>query len=365
MYKALQLEIDDYFNFIGEVPISKQALSKARKNLNPEIIRELAYTSSEVLSKDEDMPKYKGMPLIAIDGSDVALENTKELIAEFGCSGPKKDAATALISLAYCPMNHVILDSRIDKYVKDERDLAKEHVKRLKELGLTGSLLLFDRWYPSAEFISYFYENKFNFVMRVREKWNMDADSTTTQRWIKVEHKGISYPVRVLKIKLSTGETETLLTTLNQKQLPIREAGEVYFKRWGIEVEYDLLKSKLQLENFSGKTKVSVLQDFYATIYLGNVTAACAAVADAEIAEADKGKNLKYERKANRNRTINKLRDYFYYVLTEPDLTRRETLLNAMLNSLSLYPVNVVPDRHPPRKNPRKKRFYMAKKAVV
>ena len=34
-------------------------------------------------------------------------------------------------------------------------------------------------------------------------------------------------------------------------------AAELYFKHWGIESAFDLLKSKLQLENFSGKTVVS------------------------------------------------------------------------------------------------------------
>jgi hypothetical protein len=365
IYSALQLEIDEFFDILHITPVSKQVLSKARKNLNPEMIREFADMSSEELARDDFRPCYRGMPVIAIDGSDVALENTAELKREFGCSGSKRDAATALISLAYCPMNHFIFDFRIDKYTKDERDLAKDHIVRLKEVGLTGSLLLFDRWYPSAEFIAHLYESGFQFVMRVREKWNVEADSVKTQKWIQVKHNGKSYRVRVLKVMLPTGEIETLLTSLNQKQLPIQDASEIYFKRWGIEVEYDILKSKLQLENFSGKTKVSVLQDFYATIFLGNIVSACASVVDQEIAEADKGKDLKYERKANRNRIVWKLRRNFYRILMERDPIVQEILFNKLLDEMAKYPVPVVPDRHPPRKSPRKKRFFMAKKTVI
>jgi hypothetical protein len=305
------------------------------------------------------------MRLIAIDGSDVALENTPELKEAFGCSGPNKDAATALVSLAYGPLDHVIYDCRIDRYEKDERDLAQQHVERLKELGLGGSLLLFDRWYPSAAFIAYLQDQGFQFIMRVRSKWNVEVDAIKTQGWLNVAHNDRTYKVRVLKILLPSGETETLLTTLNQKQLPIRKAGKLYFKRWGIETTYDLLKSKLQLENFSGRTEHSVQQDFYATIYLGNVAAACATIADGKIEEADREKELKYARQANRNRAISKLREDFLEILTEPDPMIRDKKLVELFTEIAKRPVSIVPNRSPQRKTPRKKRFYMSKKAVV
>jgi len=84
--------------------------------------------------------------------------------------------------------------------------------------------------------------------------------------WITVTHEGREFPVRVLKVLLPTGETETFLTNLDEGQLPLSQAAQVYFKLWAIETAFDTLKSKLQLENFSGKTEVSVRQDFYATI---------------------------------------------------------------------------------------------------
>ena len=57
-------------------------------------------------------------------------------------------------------------------YATDERDLAIRHMERerLTELGLTGSLLLLDRWYPSKAFIAQTLNMGFSFVMRVREK---------------------------------------------------------------------------------------------------------------------------------------------------------------------------------------------------
>lgn len=197
------------------------------------------------------------------------------------------------------------------------------------------------------------------------EKWNLEADLEKTQDWITIAHNGKAYPVRVLKVKLSSGEVETLVTSLNQRQLPLRKAGALYFERWKVGTAYDLIKSKLQLENFSGKTGVSVLQDFYATIYLANIAAFAAREADDRISNADRGENLKYCRQANRNRTISKLRDIFLCLIMEPNADLRNAMLEKMVTSIARYPVPVVPGRSPIRKSPRKKRFYMAKKSVV
>jgi hypothetical protein len=365
IYTSLQLDLDDFYEGTGCAHVSKQAFSKARQQLNPEFLRSFFDLTAEVAAKNDTIPTYRGMRLIAIDGSDIALENSAELKESFGCSGSKKDAATALCSTAYGPLDHIIYDCRIDSYKKDERDLACLHVERLEELGLKKSLLLFDRWYPSAEFIAFLLRKGFHFVMRVRSKWGLDVDNVKIQGMITLEHEGNSFSVRVLKVKLPTGETETLLTSLNQKQLPIRMAAELYFKRWAVETSYDLLKSKLQLENFSGKTVISVKQDFYATMYLANLASFIAAEADEKIAETDAGKNLKYKRRSSSNRTIHFLRKAFIRLLFEPDKDIRDAMLQRIVDAISEKPVPIVPNRSPVRGIPRKKRFHMAKKSVL
>lgn len=361
----LQLELDRYFAFLEKETVSKQAFSKARANLNPMYVRKFADGLSKLHAQDQDVPRYREMRLIAIDGTDIALENSIELKIAFGCSGPKANAATALGSLAYGPLDHAIYDCRIAPYATDERDLAKLHMSQLRELGLGGSLLLFDRWYPSAGFLFHTLNAGFSFVMRVREKWNLKADAVKTQDWITLSHGENEFRVRVLKVIIPGGETETLLTNLTEEQLPLSEASELYFKRWGIESAFDLLKSKLQLENFSGKTVVSVLQDFYATVYLADFSMIIANEADTLIAEADQGKELKYARKSNMNRTVAKLRERFWPILLEQDQKRRDRMLKHLVRDIALRPEPIRPDRHPPHKTPRKKRFYPAKKAVL
>lgn len=84
---------------------------------------------------------------------------------------------------------------------------------------------------------------------------------------------------------------------------------ELYFKRWGIEVKYNEIKNKLQIENFTGKTPISIEQDFYATMYLTNMVALAKKHANQEIEKANEDKNLKYEYKVNTNVLVGKLKN--------------------------------------------------------
>ena len=362
---SLQLGMDRFFEYMEEESVSKQAFSKARANLNPEYVRKFADGIAEIHAQDPDALTYCGMRLIAIDGTDIALENSAELKKAFGCSGSKRNAATALGSMAFGPLDHAIYDCQIAPYATDERELAKLHMVRLQELGLVNSLLLFDRWYPSAAFLDYTRKAGFSFVMRVREKWNLQADAIENEGWIRLSHEGEEFSVRVLKVPLSSGETETLLTNLDEKLLPLSQAAELYFRRWAIETAFDTLKSKLQLENFSGKTEVSVRQDFYATIYIAGFAMICAADATKQIQDNDQGKNLKYPRKANMNRTIAYLRNRFFLILLEQDPDLRRALFDRLSRDIAAYPVPIRQDRSPARNMPRSKRFFIAKKSVL
>ena len=362
---SLQLGMDRFFEYMEEESVSKQAFSKARANLNPEYVRKFADGIAEIHAQDPDALTYCGMRLIAIDGTDIALENSAELKKAFGCSGSKRNAATALGSMAFGPLDHAIYDCQIAPYATDERELAKLHMVRLQELGLVNSLLLFDRGYPSAAFLDYTRKAGFSFVMRVREKWNLQADAIESEGWIRLSHEGEEFSVRVLKVPLSSGETETLLTNLDEKLLPLSQAAELYFRRWAIETAFDTLKSKLQLENFSGKTEVSVRQDFYATIYIAGFAMICAADATKQIQDNDQGKNLKYPRKANMNRTIAYLRNRFFLILLEQDPDLRRALFDRLSRDIAAYPVPIRQDRSPARNKPRSKRFFIAKKSVL
>ena len=47
---------------------------------------------------------------------------------------------------------------------------------------------------------------------------------------------------------------------------------ELYFKRWGIEISYDILKNIFKVENFTGLTQIAINQDFLAIILTNNIS---------------------------------------------------------------------------------------------
>lgn len=62
----------------------------------------------------------------------------------------------------------------------------------------------------------------------------------------------------MIKIPLENESLEVLATNLSEIEFSTDEIKELYHMRWGIETAYETLKSRLQLENFTG-TKLSQL----------------------------------------------------------------------------------------------------------
>jgi IS4 transposase len=68
---------------------------------------------------------------------------------------------------------------------------------------------------------------------------------------------------------LSTGEIEVLVTSLlDSDKYTAQMLKELYHLRWGIETLFGVLKERLRLDNFTGKTVISIKQDFFATLFL-------------------------------------------------------------------------------------------------
>src|SRR5258708_9334689 len=76
---------------------------------------------------------------------------------------------------------------------------------------------------------------------------------------------------RFVSLRLPTGELEVLVTSLLDEQLyPTQEFLTVYHWRWGHETFHLMLKGRLELENFSGRTTEAVRQDVQAAVLLPN-----------------------------------------------------------------------------------------------
>ena len=180
-----------------------------------------------------------------------------------------------------------------------------------------------DRNYSSYRFLATLIENNRHFVIRgsansfacaramLRGKGS-DSQIVILQHPKKRRHKvqTLGLPkaiiVRFVRVRLSTGEDEVLVTSLTDEfSWPTVEFKEIYWKRWGVEGFYDRLKTRLNLENFTGQAAESVYQDFHATVYLTGLESILTADTDAKLAQ----KTLARPQQVNRMVSFNAIKN--------------------------------------------------------
>jgi hypothetical protein len=358
--QSLQTRLYDFgVKFMDGVFATKQAFSKQRQFVNPEYIREFYDEAVEELMAFGELETFKGLHLTGVDGTRIACENTPELIEAFGCSGPKKDACTALASTAYDLIERVSFDCQIGSYSQSERNLLDMHLDRLEAFGAEKFLIVADRGYPSYDLMETLIDNKFSFLLRLSDSWasiiSQMADASDMKFYY--DYNGTRYTFRALKIELEN-KTEYLVTNLDEGMLTLDEAKHIYSLRWNIETFYSLLKTELELENFSGKTKNAVIQEFYATLALANVCQCFINDADKIIAEKSKNKSIVYVHQANRRQCIGRIVPVFLECVFTDNKRKRDKLWREVERFCERFSEPIRPGRNPARKIPRDKKFY-------
>ncbi|MCY1660214.1 hypothetical protein [Chryseobacterium sp. SL1] len=107
--------------------------------------------------------------------------------------------------------------------------------------------------------------------------------------------KDIFIKVRLIGIKLPNGEIEVLATSLTDEKYKNEIFKSLYFERWKIETYYDELKNKLKVEYFSGYSKQSILQHFYAALLVSNIQSLIVEKINDEISEKENRKKYQYK----------------------------------------------------------------------
>jgi len=114
-----------------------------------------------------------------------------------------------------------------------------------------------------------------------------------------------SITCRLACIELQDGGTEVLCTSILDKGLLAYECFEqLYHYRWNIEEGYKLLKSRLSLEAFTGKTAIAVKQDFFAKIFTMTTAAVLAFPVDEQIKKELQKSQRKHQHQVNRTNAL-------------------------------------------------------------
>ena len=371
-------ELRNYFKEKGDfsMQLSIQGYLQQRKRLNPEIF---PYLNRNYLMDfyHSDEPKlWNGYLLIAIDGSKAEVPNSKENRETFGNSGnqrSKTGQVRALVSGTYDILNHFYLDIEIEHISVSENELAKRNLKHLREMEIRRPVLaVFDRGYPSLEFIDFLEKEGIHYLMRLssndykaERKQMQSADDKVIlkhssarlqkirkkhpERYEHMKKKGKT-TVRISRSAIPSGNELALVTDLPDT-IAAEELAGLYYQRWEIEKKYHTLKNKMKFESVTGKSSVYVYQDFWAQVLVYNMVQDIRNSADEEAASSGRKNGNKYPMHTNENIAIGLFKESMLKILLEQEEKKRIQKLNELQEEMERY---VVPKRERPSKERRK-----------
>jgi macrodomain Ter protein organizer (MatP/YcbG family) len=176
----------------------------------------------------------------------------------------------------------------MESFDTSEASLCKGHLPFIKK----GDMVIFDRYYASYELMAVLSGKGASFLFRMRQKsWTCVDEFMTSKEEEKIvtlklpkkcEYLLEAYAqltttltIRLIKKRNRKGEVHVFATSLlDTDQYSKKSIIHLYKQRWGIEEAYKLIKARLEVADFSGKTLQAVQQDFYAKTMLLSLSAA-------------------------------------------------------------------------------------------
>jgi len=371
--KSLSLEIENFVKHIRSIigkslysNFTKSAFVQCRNKIKPEVFKHLSNRLIQEFytDNDESVKLWNGLRLLSVDGSRMTLPNTKELETEYGKTKNQSNTGVVQgrVSVLYDVLNKYVLDGILSPLKVGEGASAIEHLNYSKQ----NDLIIYDRGYPSFNLVFEHSERNIDFLIRVKKDFSnvirafYESGKKSEvvniypgkKRKItdKLYDKDTFIKIRLIRVELPKSEDEILMTSLkDSEQFPSSIFKELYALRWGVETFYDEFKNKLKAEYFSGYSKQSIQQDFYAALFVSNVQSLIVGEINDELRE---NSNTKYKYKVNNNLSYGFLKDRIVTLFFSE--TDTETIMSE-LNEL--FKKHIVPIR-PNRKSDRNKDKY-------
>ena len=344
-----ELKKDDF------VTITPQAFSDKRQYLDPQVFVDMnSDVMTEIYNNSDELKEFKGFIILGCDTSVIDCPNTPLTKKEMNV--PQDNPITkyhsrARISAITDDLNHFILSSEIAPKKTSERSLAINHINDLKnKIDLKKTVIIYDRGYPSTKLILHHLINNSHFIIRLKEddykkqRTKMTSNDENIEIKVKKIHKKnltqeekiiaekIGNPtLRIVNIPITRANgkkyTETLITDIPQEIFTPKDLKKLYGTRWETETNFNRLKNRLDIENFSGQKKVTIEQDFYSHIYIFNLLMATLNDATQKInRKSRKDVQKKLEYKPNLNTIIGLIRKNILKLIFENQDTKTKII---------------------------------------
>lgn len=193
-----QSELTDFFFKINQIDrrISKQAFYKAAHKLNPTALSILIHRFAKTFYQSDLVKKFHDYIVLAEDGTFLEMPLTDKNIADFGFVLNQHvkdiDDVKSVQSKAgglYDITNGLMVDFTIHRAERSEIPIAFEHLYRNTDtFGNHKVMYLADRYYGSAELISYLESSNIKYCLRGKSNFykKQVAAMTSDDEWIDV-----------------------------------------------------------------------------------------------------------------------------------------------------------------------------------
>ena len=386
--KSIQRHLDEFLNELADgqlfEPVTAGAWTHARAKLKHTAFIELnQQVVLPVVDQQPDLLKrWRGHRLYGHDSSLLRLPDSAELAQQFGRIESKNDrgvTGTAYpegrMAVVYDLLNHVGVDGRLESSQMGEVTLAIEQAVQVP----IGEIVLNDRGFTGYCYIVTHVHRGVHVVGRcstgsfapAQELFRLNRAGRSIIAHVfapvdqREELRALGLPLqlklRFVSLRLPDGKLEVLVTDLlDEPAYPTEEFLEVYHYRWNHETFYHVLKSRLDLENFSGETVEAIRQDFHAAVLLCNLETLLTRPAQQIVKESTTPEQD--PKQLNRADAYHALKNQLLPLLYSD--TPAETVIRQLQSLFLVRPLSVPPDRRVSRRKRSLNRSYHFQRRV-
>lgn len=285
---------DDVLSKLGKQEVSESAFSQARYKIEWQFFSDLCAVSSEDYDSFSTA-RWKGYRVFGGDGSTLNLPASKQIRGHFGLEANSLKTSLARILLVYDVLTGFTLQARLGRMSTGESGLLDDCLLKLPPRP--DDLIVLDRNFgrfhlvrrmasEGRPFCIRMSTGISNFAKGVMADSRMDFITEWVPSKSERETSQTSEPVRVrvTKAVLETGETELLVSSLQDMELfKTEDLVELYDMRWGVEEGIKNLKPKIKVEQFGCRKPQGIYQEFYAHILAMNMVALAGIAATEQI----------------------------------------------------------------------------------
>ena len=266
---------------------ARSGISQARARLGADPIEDLfrkcgQHWGAERYPDDD----WQGLQVLAVDGALLRTADTPELRAHFGSgnTGTERQTPYPLMRLVAL-MNvrsHIMLDARLSPYRRGEMRLAEDFIEKIPDRSVT----LLDKGFWGADLLlslagngterHWLTPSRSNLVAEEVERYNPHDRLLEMRISPQARKKNPALPThwRVREVSYEhQGKMKTVLTSLPATAYSTKAVAELYQERWEIELGFRDLKSSMQRNavTLRSKTIELVYQEVWGLLLAYNI----------------------------------------------------------------------------------------------